>query len=83
MQDIGARRDRGRMGCIDVLTRVDGEREMVESGRVEQELLFLERLPQSDRSGTGPRETQIVNLLAPFAWVEAGSSSPSGPKTLR
>ena len=49
---------------VHVVARPHGEREVMEPGRVQLELLLLERLPQADRSRPGSREAEIVDRLA-------------------
>ena len=51
VQDLGARVHRGRMGGVDVVPRLDRERQVVEPRRVELERLLVERLPQPERAG--------------------------------
>ena len=50
MQDPGAGLDRRRVHRVDVFPGVDGQRQVMEAGRVQLELLVLERLPQPERA---------------------------------
>ena len=66
---------------VDVLARLDDERHVMEAGRIEEELLLVQRLAQAERSRACGREAQVVDLLAALAVYRNGSVNPSGPKT--
>ena len=70
MQDLRPGLDRPRMCGVDVLPRLDGEREVMKPRRVQLERLRLLCLTQPDRTGAGGREAQVVDLLAAFACDE-------------
>jgi len=64
MEDLGAGGDSRGMCGVDICVRVDRERQVMEPGRVQLELLVVERLPETERSRPGRREPEIVDLLA-------------------
>ena len=79
VEDIGAGRDRARVGEADVGPSLDGQRDVVQAGRVQLEPLLVERLPEPDRARAGGREAQVMDRLAPSN--DTGSWRPSGPNT--
>ena len=70
MEDLGAGLLRRRVRGVDVGTRFDGEREVMQPGRVEGELLLLERLPQAERAGADSWKAEVVDRLATLALDE-------------
>lgn len=76
MKDLSAGRHGVLVHEIDLGVRLDGEPNVMEAGRVELELLLLERLPQSERAGACAREAEIVDLLAAFAGNEMRRLEP-------
>jgi hypothetical protein len=70
VEDLGTSRDGGRVGSVDVLAGLDREGKVVQSGRVEEEGLLFERLPQPQRARPGSGEAQVVDLLAALALDE-------------
>ena len=68
------------MRRVDVRPRLDRERDVVQAGRVELELLLLERLAQPERARPGAREAQVVDLLAALAGEEHRLLQPERPE---
>src|SRR5207248_3011372 len=69
--------------AVDVGVRLDREREVVQAGGVQLELLRLERLPQSERAGPGRREAEVVDLLAALALDEERLGQTERPEHRR
>src|SRR6185295_1650455 len=67
VQDLGTRSGRAVVDAVDFVSRLDGERDVVEAGRIEVELLIDERLAEAERARTGPREAQVLDLFAALA----------------
>jgi hypothetical protein len=64
VEDHGAGGDRRCVGGVDVCVRLDREREVMETGCIQLELLVVQRLPEAERSRPGRREAEVVDLLA-------------------
>ena len=76
MQDLASGRLRSPVDAVDLVPRLDGEREMVQPRRVQLELLIDERLPKPERAGACLREPEVVDLLAPLALHEERRLEP-------
>jgi hypothetical protein len=70
VEDLGAGVDGGRVGGVDVITRLDRQCEVVEARRVQLERLRLECLPQSDRARARAWKAQVVDVLSALALDE-------------
>jgi hypothetical protein len=83
VQDLASRLEDALVDAVDVLVRLDRERDVVQAGRIELELLLLERLPQTERSRARRREPQVVDLLAALALDEERLAQPERTEDVR
>src|SRR3954463_526937 len=70
VQHLGTGRERGCVRRVDVVARVDREREVVQPGRVELERLLGLRLPEAERARPRRGKAEVADLLAALAVEE-------------